>query len=209
MYRVDGSYSGYMFYFLILSGLAYSENVNNDKTIVFFLYIFSADTDVNIRHADIMVSHHGAVFWSPHRVFTSACLIDVTNFPYDTHRCDMWFQAMSRYTTQMDLIPFGRSPWDMTTYLESFRQSQRWVILNNTTQRFNASRAAGVELKFSKRVSLRFSVTITRRSGYTGVLLMVPCVLLGCTTVVIFCLPPERPDRITLGKHGYGFPVFE
>ena len=159
-----------------------------------------ADTDVFIRNADVMVDYRGMVFWAPHRVYTCACLLDVTNYPFDTHVCDLWFQAMSRYSMQMDIQPYPVSPWDLNTYLTSYKQSQEWGISDNSTTRYSASRKAGVLLKFSKRVSLRFSLTITRKSGYTGLLLMVPCVFLGCTTLVIFWLPPDRPDRITLGR---------
>ena len=66
--------------------------------------------------------------------------------------------------------------------------------------RFKQSRDVGVLLKFSRRVALRFTLTVQRRLGYTCHLLMLPCVFLGCMTLVVFCLPPERPDRHTLSK---------
>ena len=147
-----------------------------------------------------MVTFQGAVFWSPQRMFQSACLLDVTNFPYDRHTCHMWFQSMARYSWQLDIWPYGQSPWDLETYLASFKKSQEWEIIQNFTERYEKSRDVGVLLKFSRRVALRFTLTVQRRLGYTCHLLMMPCVFLGCMTLVVFCLPPERPDRHTLGE---------
>ena len=96
---------------------------------------------------------------------------------------------------------YSKSPWDLETYLASFQKSQEWEIVENVTERFEKSRDVGVLLKFSRRVALRFTITAQRRLGYTCHLLMLPCVFLGCMTLVVFCLPPERPDRHTLGKN--------
>jgi len=158
----------------------------------------TAVTDVGERPADVMVNYQGGVFWSPHRMYWSACMIDVTNFPYDRHTCHMWFQSMARFSWQMDLWPYGKNALDLSTYIASFKESQEWEIQENSTERFTESRGVGVMLKFSRRVALRFSITVQRRQGYTCHLLMLPCVLLGCLTLVIFLLPPERPDRHTL-----------
>ena len=92
------------------------------------------------------------------------------------------------------------SPWDLETYLGSFKESQEWAIAMNTTQRFEKSRDVGVLLKFSRRTALRFSLTLSRRLGYTCHLLMMPCIFLVSMTLVVFCLPPERPDRHSLGE---------
>lgn len=160
-----------------------------------------AETTVEERLADIMVTYQGAVYWGPQRVYRSACLVDVTHFPFDEHECHMWFQSMSRYHWQLDISPFPSSPWDMETYLESFKESQEWEVMHNSTARFVNSRDVGVLLKFSRRVALRFTLKMRRRISYTARLLMLPCVFLGCMCLVVFCLPPDRPDRHTLGTN--------
>ena len=54
-------------------------------------------------------------------------------------------------------------------------------------------------LKFSRRPALLFKLDLQRRAGYKGYLLMLPCVFLSSMTLVVFWMPPERPDRNTLG----------
>ena len=49
-------------------------------------------------------------------------------------------------------------------------------------------------------IRCRFTLTLQRRKGYLAHLLMLPCVFLVCMNLIVFCLPPERPDRHTLGK---------
>lgn len=164
----------------------------------------TASTAVAERAADIMVSHEGFVFWSPHRLYKSGCLIDISNYPFDHHTCDLWFQSMSHYSWHLYLQPFPKSPWDLQTYLASYKESQGWEIVMNKTDKFDANRRPGLILKFSKRVTLLFSLTVNRRPGYTCHLLMLPCVFLGALTLVVFCLPPERPDRITLAMSLFG-----
>ena len=108
---------------------------------------------------------------------------------------------MYRYSWQLNIEAYSRGALDLETYLASFEKSQEWEITKNATERFESSRDAGMMLKFSRRVALRFTLGVRRRLGYTGHLLMLPCVLLGCMSLVVFCLPPERPDRHTLGKY--------
>ena len=64
---------------------------------------------------------------------------------------------------------------------------------------FNASRPFSVYQTVTT-IRCRFTLTLQRRKGYLAHLLMLPCVFLVCMNLIVFCLPPERPDRHTLGK---------
>ena len=44
----------------------------------------------------------------------------------------------------------------------------------------------------------RFTLTLKRRPGFRARFLIIPCVVLGCLSVLVFALPPERPDRHTI-----------
>lgn len=100
------------------------------------LSFYRASTAVAERAADIMVSHEGFVFWSPHRLYKSGCLIDISNYPFDHHTCDLWFQSMSHYSWHLYLQPFPKSPWDLQTYLASYKESQGWEIVMNKTDKY-------------------------------------------------------------------------
>ena len=73
-------------------------------------------------------------------------------------------------------------------------------MIQNTTERVTKPREHGAILMYSRRVSLKFSLTLKRRVGFTAYLVMMPCAFLSLMTTVIFCLPTERPDRHMLGE---------
>ena len=47
---------------------------------------------------------------------------------------------------------------------------------------------------------LTFTLELRRRMVFSTYILTLPCVFLACITLVVFCLPPERPDRTSLGN---------
>ena len=47
---------------------------------------------------------------------------------------------------------------------------------------------------------LSFELHMQRKMVFSSYILTLPCVFLACLTLVVFCLPPERPDRTGLGK---------
>ena len=78
--------------------------------------------------------------------------------------------------------------------------SQDWDIIGNRSERVENPRDEGAILNYSRRVALRFTLVLRRRVGFTALLVMLPCVLLSFVVPVIFCLPPERPDRHMMGE---------
>ena len=167
---------------------------------MFILWYFSGETELKEQRADLSVRSDGRVFWTPQRRFSSACLIDVTEYPYDRHTCEMWFQSMSNSHNNLNLSIYNNSPLDLDTYLSSYKFSQEWDIVSNTSERHNRPRDVGMILMYSRRAALRFSLTSQRRPGFKAMLLIVPCTLLSFLFPLIFCFPVDRPDRHTLGE---------
>ncbi len=112
----------------------------------------------------------------------------------------MWFQSMANYDWNLFLDKYYKSPFELDTYLDSFKDSRAWGAKDNRTERFETSHDAGVQLMYANRVSLRFSLTLVRRPGFKDLLLVIPCLLLSLMIPLIFCFPSERPDRNTMGK---------
>ena len=52
------------------------------------------ETEEKEREAKCLLKHTGYVWWLVHRTHKSACLFDVTNYPFDEHTCHMWFQSI-------------------------------------------------------------------------------------------------------------------
>ena len=49
-------------------------------------------------------------------------------------------------------------------------------------------------------VTLTFELHMKRKLVFSSFILTLPCIFLACMTLVVFWLPPERPDRTSLGK---------
>ena len=76
---------------------------------------------------------------------------------------------------------------------------QPWEIIGNNTERVAVPRNS-VILMWSRRAALKFTLTLKRRPSFTSYLLRFPVVVLSFMAILIFCLPPERPDRHMFGK---------
>ena len=111
--------------------------------MVICYYVHSAEAERDELSVDLQIRYTGRVFCAPHRVIKSGCLIDVTNYPFDTQTCHLWIQSVSRYDFQMDLVPYYKEPLDLSTYLSCFKEavvsmlfSNLWLINTIHTQKF-------------------------------------------------------------------------
>ena len=89
-----------------------------------------AVTTVSEQPADAVVKYNGLVYWAPQRKYSSACLIDVTEYPYDRHTCDMWFQSIANPSDNMNITAYPTSPLDLDTYLSSYKDAQEWQVMH-------------------------------------------------------------------------------
>ena len=99
----------------------YNTETNN---YILFLFFISADADLKQTHVSLQVKHTGSVFYAPHAVYKSGCLVDLTNYPYDIQSCDLWIQSASRYSWDLELVPYKPISLDLDTYLGSFKDAK-------------------------------------------------------------------------------------
>ena len=125
--------------------------------------------------------------------------MDLTDYPLDTQSCDLWFQSLSLTSDNMDLQVYPPG-CDYDTMLSEFRLADEWEIVQNFSQRVPRPQDLGEKLVFSQRVSLRFGLALRRRVGFTAMMQCIPCLALSLLNLLVFVLPPERPDRNGLGR---------
>ena len=83
--------------------------------------LFRGESIVKERYYGVSVGYAGTMFWVVHRVYKSACHVDLSNYPYDSHTCDLWFQSLVNPTADLDPVVYGPSPpFDLSTYLGSY-----------------------------------------------------------------------------------------
>ena len=75
------------------------------------------------------------------------------------------------------------------------KDSSKWDVANVT-----ASREMMPEGDPNGFAILTYDISLQRKKVLSTYMLTMPCVFLACLTLVVFWLPPERPDRTALGR---------
>ena len=82
--------------------------------------------------------------------------------------------------------------------LREYIPSSEWDVLNTSATR-HIRRYPFFDT--DPYPELIFSLTLKRQSTFYIYLLVLPCILLSCLTLVLFWIPPQRPDRTAVGKY--------
>ena len=155
---------------------------------------------MNERSADVILSSEGAAFWVSHKTFESACLMDLTYYPFDEQSCVLWFQSLTSNSEKLvlEIYPPG---FDIKTLLSDFREADTWEITASSAEVIRYPSDEGEVLIYSRRRSIRIRLTLKRRPGFTAYLLTVPCVVLSCMKLLVFALPAEGLERHSAGRN--------
>ncbi|OQV17454.1 Acetylcholine receptor subunit alpha-type acr-16 [Hypsibius exemplaris] len=154
------------------------------------LYNNADDYNKNLMPVNVVLQHNGNVFWSPPTKMRSTCKIDTRFFPFDDQRCLLKLGSWIYDGYQLDVVK--RKPnVDMSDYVPS----GEWVIVNTTMVR-NENRYDCCPEPFPD-VTVTFH--IRRRTAYYSYNIIAPCVMLSMLTIVLFWLPCDAGEKITLG----------
>lgn len=154
----------------------------------------NADGNYEVRYkSNALIHSHGQVEWIPPAIYQSTCRIDVTYFPFDQQRCEMIFGSWTYSGTTISLKLFKEmASIDLSDYLKS----GTWDIVEvpACVQSYNGSKW-GVPTE-SKII---FYVTIRRKTLFYTVNLILPTVLISFLCILVFYLPAEAGEKVTLG----------
>ena len=157
---------------------------------------FSADEqyDREVHHELLAVLSNGTIKWIPSAIYKSSCEVDMTNFPFDDKTCLYKFGSWTYDGYKVDLDFLGNSSdIDMMEYMPS----AEWTILKAGGFRNVRKYACCGDDPYPELI---YTISIKRKTAFYIVVLILPCVLLSCLTLVMFWFPPQRPDRTGLGK---------
>ncbi|XP_056020892.1 acetylcholine receptor subunit alpha-like 1 isoform X2 [Ostrea edulis] len=166
----------------------------------------NADGDFVVTlHTKATVYHTGKIIWEPPVIYKTYCPIDVEYFPFDMQECFMKFgswtydghevdlqhlcdsQAVFYETTKQKVIDRGID-------LKDFYQNVEWDIINVTARRKEKFYPCCPE----PYPDITFNITIRRRTLFYSLNLIMPCLSISCLTVLVFYLPSDSGEKITL-----------
>ncbi|XP_051532384.1 neuronal acetylcholine receptor subunit alpha-2-like [Myxocyprinus asiaticus] len=150
----------------------------------------NADGDFAVTHlTKAQVFYNGRIKWNPPAIYKSSCSIDVTFFPFDQQNCKMKFGSWTYDQAKIDLVSMA-SDVDQMDYWES----GEWVIVN-AVGTYNIKK---YECCTEIYPDITYSFIIRRLPLFYTINLIIPCLLISCLTVLVFYLPSECAEKITL-----------
>lgn len=150
----------------------------------------SADGDFAVTHlTKAHLFYDGRIKWMPPAIYKSSCSIDVTFFPFDQQSCKMKFGSWTYDRAKIDLISMAGDV-DQMDYWES----GEWVIVN-AVGKYNTKK---YECCTEIYADITYYFIIRRLPLFYTINLIIPCLLISCLTVLVFYLPSQCGEKITL-----------
>ncbi|XP_033749540.1 acetylcholine receptor subunit alpha-like 1 isoform X2 [Pecten maximus] len=143
---------------------------------------------------------NGKVVWEPPAIYKSSCQIDVEFFPFDIQQCSMKFGSWTYDGDQVDIIhmcsdeAMDRKLITEGIDLRDFYPSVEWDILEGTARK-NVRRYPCCPEPYP---DITFNITMRRKTLFHTVNLIIPCVSISFLTVLVFYLPSDSGEKITL-----------
>ena len=131
----------------------------------------------------------GYIYWLPPAIYKSSCKIDVRYFPFDQQECVMKFGSWTYDGDLVDLRPMTTS-----VDLEDYWESGEWDIVETPGQKHTVKYPCCDEIY----TDITFNLIIRRKPLFYTVNLILPCVLISFLTVLVFYLPSDSGEKITL-----------
>lgn len=136
-----------------------------------------------------LLKYDGTVTWMPPAIFKSSCPMDITYFPFDYQNCSMKFGSWTYDKAKIDLAIIGSK-----VNLKDFWESGEWEIIDAPGYKH--------ELKYNCCEEIYVDITyyfyIRRLPLFYTVNLIIPCLLISFLTVLVFYLPSDCGEKITL-----------
>ncbi|KAM8767507.1 cholinergic receptor, nicotinic, alpha 11 [Acanthopagrus latus] len=149
----------------------------------------SADDDFDSTFkTNVLVNSSGYAEYLPPGIFMSTCNVDVRWFPFDIQRCELKFGS---WTYDGWLLDLQMNDADISGYMAN----GEWDLIGVPGTRNEAFYDCCKE----PYPDVTFVVTIRRRTLYYALNLLIPCVLLSSMTLLIFVLPADSGEKISLG----------
>ncbi|KAF5891834.1 neuronal acetylcholine receptor subunit alpha-7-like, partial [Clarias magur] len=139
-------------------------------------------------HTNVLVNSSGACQYIPPGILKSTCYIDVRWFPFDVQKCDMKFGSWTHNGWLLDL---QMQEVDISTYIPN----GEWDLVGVPGKRNELY----YECCKEPYPDVTYTVTIRRRTLYYGLNLLIPCVLISGLALLVFLLPADSGEKISLG----------
>ncbi|KAM5178058.1 neuronal acetylcholine receptor subunit beta-4 [Callospermophilus lateralis] len=137
-------------------------------------------------YTNVVVRSNGSIMWLPPAIYKSACKIEVKHFPFDQQNCTLKFRSWTYDHTEIDMLL--KSP---TASLDDFTPSGEWDIVALPGRRT-------VNPQDPSYVDVTYDFIIKRKPLFYTINLIIPCVLITSLAILVFYLPSDCGEKMTL-----------
>nr|XP_008120653.1 PREDICTED: neuronal acetylcholine receptor subunit alpha-2 [Anolis carolinensis] len=150
----------------------------------------NADGEFAVTHmTKAHLFSNGSIKWVPPAIYKSSCSIDVTFFPFDQQNCKMKFGSWTYDKAKIDL-----ESMEHQVDLKDYWESGEWAIINAVGTYNTKKYDCCTEIY----PDITYSFVIRRLPLFYTINLIIPCLLISCLTVLVFYLPSDCGEKITL-----------
>uniref|UniRef100_A0A8D0GTM5 Cholinergic receptor nicotinic alpha 6 subunit n=1 Tax=Sphenodon punctatus TaxID=8508 RepID=A0A8D0GTM5_SPHPU len=136
-----------------------------------------------------LLRYDGLITWTPPAIFKSSCPMDITFFPFDHQNCSMKFGSWTYDKAKIDLLIIG-SKVDMNDFWEN----SEWEIVDASGYKHDIKYNCCEEIY----TDITYSFYIRRLPMFYTINLIIPCLFLSFLTVLVFYLPSDCGEKVTL-----------
>ncbi|KAK2189349.1 hypothetical protein NP493_108g00036 [Ridgeia piscesae] len=163
----------------------------------------SADGNFTVRlMTKATIKSNGLVVWKPPAIYKSLCPIDVEFFPFDEQRCTLKIGSWSFDGYAVDIrhkdLPSSSNDLDevpMGIDLDDYYSSTEWDLLAVPAKKYEKFYPCCAE----PYPDIKFNITIRRKTLFYTVNLILPCVAICSVTLLVFYIPANSGEKITMG----------
>ncbi|KAE9418013.1 hypothetical protein Angca_007400, partial [Angiostrongylus cantonensis] len=134
-------------------------------------------------YSNVVVEHTGEMLWVPPAVYKSSCIIDVEYFPFDEQVCALTFGS---WTFKKDEVQISYLLGKRQVELNDYSFSGIWDVME----------VPGLLIENRSKIS--YQIRIRRKTLFYTVILIMPTVLMAFLSMMVFYLPCEASEKITL-----------
>ncbi|CAJ0592987.1 unnamed protein product [Cylicocyclus nassatus] len=134
-------------------------------------------------YSNVVVEHTGEMLWVPPAVYKSSCIIDVEYFPFDEQVCSLTFGS---WTFKKEEVQITYHMGKRQVELNDYSFSGIWDVME----------VPG--LLIEDRSKITYQIRIRRKTLFYTVILIMPTVLMAFLSMMVFYLPCEASEKITL-----------
>ncbi|XP_071504070.1 neuronal acetylcholine receptor subunit beta-2-like [Diadema antillarum] len=144
--------------------------------------------DVQFK-VNAIVKYTGDVMWLPPAIYKSSCKIDIEYFPFDEQSCLMKFGPWTHDTMKIDM----KAQSEIVDQ-EDYWPNGEWEIVESPAKKNEIKYPCCAEIY----ADVTFYFVLHRKPLFYIVTLVVPCLLISFLTILVFFLPSDAQEKITL-----------